>query len=279
MNRILATLSGAALLATAVTAQVNYSFNFDANSTGWTGDFARFTGATSCGGTGGAMRRNLYSGATTGQLISPLTGTSFGGSTTIAYTYKVANWSANTVGTAAPFGSIDVQHGATATGPWTTVATFADELQTGLCLPKLHVFTPPAGPLYVRFSCTWAAGASDAYWNFDNVVITEVSGACSGTPSPGNTIGPVGGACPGANFVLTLQNATPGAGVTYQWYSSTVSASGPWTALGTSATQTTSQVVTTWYYCTVTCLLNVGTSNVVQVNMSVPAFPQDFSSG
>ena len=151
MNRLLACATVAGLLATAATAQVNYSFNFDANSTGWTGNFGRFTGTTACGGTGGAMRRNLYSGATTGQLISPSTGTSTGGTTTITYDYKVANWSANNVATAATWGSFDVQYGATATGPWTTFATVSNEAQLGNpCQQKTHTFTPPSGPSFAR---------------------------------------------------------------------------------------------------------------------------------
>ena len=58
----------------------------------------------------------------------------------------------------------------------------------------------------------------------------------------------------GANFTLSLQNATPGAVVSYQWYSSTVSGAGPWTPVGTNApTFITNQTAASWYYCDVTC--------------------------
>lgn len=271
-------LIGAALaltLASTTAAQVTYSFNFDANATGWTGDFGRFTGASSCGGTGGAMRRNLYSGATTGSLISPLTGTATGGNCTITFDYKVAIWSANTAGAPAPFGSIAVQYGSTATGPWTTFGTFTDEAQTGLCLNKSFAFNPPAGPLYVRFSCSWTGG--DNYWNFDNINITEVPVACSGTPTPGNTVGPAA-SCPGASFSLSLQNATIGSGVSYQWYYGP-SNTGPWLPLGTASTQSVSQTLATWYYCDVTCGSSTGSSTPVLVPMAVTAFPQDFGGG
>jgi hypothetical protein len=282
MIRTLSILAAATLFAGVAQAQVTYSFNFDTNSTGWTGNFARFTDTTVCGGTGGAMRRNLWSSATTGQLISPSTGTSFGGLTTITYDYKVANWSPNTVPTPTPWGSFDVQYGSTATGPWTTFATVTNETQTGSCLSKTHTFSPPAGPLFIRWSASYAVGSGADYWlNFDNVMVTETVAGCSGTPAPGDVTGASGGACPGANFTLGLQNATTGSGVTYQWYSSTVSSSGPWTALGTAATQTASQVQTTWYYCDVTCSAGpaTGSSNVRQVDMAVPTFPQDFGTG
>ncbi|MBM3963241.1 MAG: hypothetical protein FJ306_15290, partial [Planctomycetes bacterium] len=280
MNRLLACATVAGLLATAATAQVNYSFNFDANSTGWTGNFLRFTGATACGGTGGAMRRNLYPGttSTTGQLISPSTGTSTGGTTTITYDYKAAVWSANTAAAPTPWGSFDVQYGATATGPWTTFATVSNETQLGNpCQQKTHSFTPPAGPLFIRWSATFSGG--DYWLNFDNVTLVESVSPCSGTPAPGNTTAPAN-VCPGSNYVLSLQNSTSGNGVTYQWYSSTTGATGPWNAGPTTPSWSTNQTVDTWYYCDVTCAAGpaTGSSTVAAVatNPLPAAFPRDF---
>ena len=276
----------ALLFASQSMAQVSYSFNFDANSTGWTGNFTRFTGTTSCGGTGGAMRKNLYSSVTTGELISPLTGTSVAGNCTISFDYKVQKWSANTTAAPSPWGTIDVQYGSTATGPWTTFATFTNEAQpNNTCINKSFPFNPPAGALYIRWSCTRLAPVSpdtgDNYWNFDNVVISEVPLPCT-TPAPGNTVGPAN-VCPGANFTLSLQNATPGAVVSYQWYSSTVSGAGPWTPVGTNApTFITNQTAASWYYCDVTCSVGPVTtpSNVLAVPMAAPAaLPQDWSTG
>ena len=278
MNRLLACATAVGLLATAASAQVNYSFNFDANSTGWTGNFARFTGTTTCGGTGGAMRRNLWSSAPTGQLVSPSVGTSNGGTTTITFDYKAAVWSANTAGAPTPWGNFDVQYGATATGPWTTIANVANEAQTGSCINKSFTFSPAAGPLFIRFNCSWAGG--DYWLNFDNVVLSESASACSGTPTPGNTIAPTE-ACSGAPLTLSLQNSTPGTGVTFQWYSSTVSATGPWSPVGTSApTLATSQTVDSWYYCDVTCGgTATGSSAVGFVPMSTPASVQGWDTG
>lgn len=273
-------LLGAALalgFAASAAAQVSFTQNFDLNSTGWTGNFARFTGATTCGGVGGAMRRNLWSSATTGQLISPSTGNSTGGVITMTYDYKVAVWSANTVPQGAPWGTFDVQYGATATGPWTTVATETDETQVSACINKSLTFTAPAGPVFVRFSATFA-GTGDYWLNFDNVSLSEVAAPCAGTPAPGNTVGPVGGACSGVNFTLSTQNATPGSGVGYQWYYGP-SNTGPWLTLGTAAAQSISQTLDTWYYCDVTCGSATGSSSPVLVPMSVPTFPRDFEAG
>lgn len=151
-------------------AQVNYSQNFNTDAGSFTGGFTRFTGATACGGSGGAMRRNLYSGVTTGELISPNTGTANGTSAQIiTYDYKAATWSANTSGTN-PWGSFVVQYGSSAAGPWTTIATVSQETQNGSCISKSHTFTPPAGSLFIRFSATWSSG--DYYLNFDNIAVT-----------------------------------------------------------------------------------------------------------
>lgn len=97
---------------------------------------------------------------------------------------------------------------------------------------------------------------------------------CTGTPDPGNTISSLNPACPGVNFTLSLQNVTPGTGVTYQWQSSTTGGA-PWTNLGTATTQVTSQTVATWYQCVVTCTNSglIGTSNPVQVTMNVASVP------
>jgi len=282
MKRSLLILPAIGLLAAAASAQVNYSQDFAASSASWTG-FSWYSGATACGGSGGAVRKNLYGSVPTGALVSPSLGTSFGGLTTIDFDYKVCDWSANTVGTLAPFGTIDVQYGPSASGPWTTVGSFTDEVQSGSCIHKSFAFSPAAGSLFVRFNCTRSTGStSDSYWNFDNVVLVEAVSACSGTPAPGNVTGaPAGGACPATNFTLGLQNATTGSGVTYQWYSSTTSAGGPWNPLGTSATLSASQVVDSWYYCDVTCSAgpSTGSSAVEFVPMSTPSAVQDWSTG
>jgi len=272
----------ALLFASPSKAQVNFSASFDVDSTGWTGNFFRFTGATSCGGSGGAMQRRLDgTGAnSTGQLISPLTGTSIGGTCTITFNYKIQAWSANNVAASTPWGTIRVQYGATAAGPWTTFATFANETQlNNTCLSKSFSFNAPAGPLFIRWDCLWTAG--NRFWNFDNVSITEVPSSPCITPAPGSTFGS-GQVCSGDPFTLSLQNPTPGATVSYQWRSSTVSATGPWTNVGPNApSYVASQSAPSWYYCDVTCSNGPVTtaSNVVFVPQALaPTFPQGWDT-
>jgi len=109
----------------------------------------------------------------------------------------------------------------------------------------------------------------------NNVLVDNIAlpVACAGPVDPGATESTSVLACTGANFTLSLENATVGSGVSYQWYASTTSASGPFDITGpTTATWTTSQSVPTWYYCTVTCVNGpaTGDSDVLAVAQDVP---------
>ncbi len=92
---------------------------------------------------------------------------------------------------------------------------------------------------------------------------------CSGTPAPGNTIASSAAVGTGSTVNLSLQNATTGLGVTYQWQSGP-SSSGPWTNISgaTNATAAPTVNAVTWYQCLVTCSGNTGTSNPVQVGLT-----------
>jgi GEVED domain/Secretion system C-terminal sorting domain len=235
-------------------AQVSYSTNFNANSTGWTGNITRTTATSACGSA--SMRRNMYSGATTGNMVSPLTGSAQGGLVTLTYDYKVANWSANTVGTPNPWGSFNVQYGPSATGPWTTVQTIdaTNHIVSGTCATQSVTFTPPVGNVYIKWDAFWTAG--DYYINFDNVSAQEALPPCVGTPAPGNTISTVASVCVAVPFTLSLQNATAGSGVTYVWESAddaaftmNVATLAPTSATAIVASQTSAK----YYRCTVTC--------------------------
>ncbi len=105
----------------------------------------------------------------------------------------------------------------------------------------------------------------------DYLINVTASSNCFGMPNPGNTISSVTTSCGSISFNLSLQNNVTGAGVSYQWYVSTVGAAGPWTPTGpNSPFFSTSLAQTSWYYCAVTCSFgpNTGNSNPVQVNLT-----------
>ncbi len=240
--------------------QINYSFNFDANATGWTGDFARFTTSTACGGSGGSMRRNLYSTQTTGQLISPLVGTSNGMSATVSYSYKAAVWIANNAAQA-NWGTFDVQYGSTATGPWTTFATITNETQLGnACISKSHNVTLPVGNIFIRFRPTWQSG--DYYLNFDNIVVTQVAATpCVGTPNAGTAAITLSSGCTGQSFTLSATGLSTGTGITYQWQSSPTGLAGSWSNIvGANASILTTSTTSNTYYQLITTCSNSSSS-------------------
>jgi hypothetical protein len=54
----------------------------------------------------------------------------------------------------------------------------------------------------------------------DKVSVTYTAPSpCSGTPAPGNTVAASTSVCSGSSASLSLQNSTPGSGVSYQWKS------------------------------------------------------------
>jgi hypothetical protein len=118
-----------------LTAQIGYTQTFDSMApgltppTGFTGNFATWSDATTCSGFGVGIRRNLDGTTTTGEVGSFL-GVSTGNPAAFAFDYKVHVWNPNTVPATAPWGTIDVQISNTPTGPWTTIGTITDETQT-----------------------------------------------------------------------------------------------------------------------------------------------------
>ena len=100
------------------------------------------------------------------------------------------------------------------------------------------------------------------------VILTYTLPACSGTPSPGNTIASVNPVASGGTTVLSLQNTTTGSGVTYQWQSSSDNSTWNNISLATSATYSASPTAATYYRCNVTCSGNTGASNSVLVTLT-----------
>src|SRR6202012_1380071 len=73
------------------------------------------------------------------------------------------------------------------------------------------------------------------------------------TPTPGNTVSSANNLCNGATITLSLQNAVPGTGITYKWYSSTDGTNYTIVSNATLSTYTVTPTVATYFKCTVTC--------------------------
>lgn len=126
------------------------------------------------------------------------------------------------------------------------------------------------------------AGTYYAHWNVDalcttatNCVTTTMTyispaTACTNPVLAGTSSASPAAACPSANFSLSLNGATIGTGLSYQWQSS-LSATGPWADIAgaTTANYSLQQSVDTYYQCVVTCSAgSTGTSTPVLVTMN-----------
>lgn len=218
-----ALLSLAILIAfgTTASAQVFHTETFQAGGTGtWTTAGYFNTTTNTCESTR-SVRDNMWSSSTTGNLTSGLLGTSNGLLVTMSFDYKVVDWSAATNPTPANFGTIFVQYGATATGPWTTVHTInsVNHTPSATCATPVVTFTPPAGNLYMKFDCIWNAG--DFYLYFDDINVSQATPTCSGAPAtPTAAISGTSG-CDGVALTLTGTGLDVGTGLSQQWeYSS-----------------------------------------------------------
>lgn len=96
--------------------------------------------------------------------------------------------------------------------------------------------------------------------------------ACAGSPTPGNTLTSSNSVCSGGSVNLSLQNATPGTGVTYDWwadYGSGFSSTGVTTATFTTPALTANSS----FFCVVSCSSGpglYGSSSAITINIVSP---------
>ncbi|MEJ7611584.1 MAG: GEVED domain-containing protein [Ferruginibacter sp.] len=136
---------------------------------------------------------------------------------------------------------------------------------------RIRLIYQPSNPTGTTACGTTTYGQVEDYTI--NVLATP---PCSGTPTPGNTISSVASICPGIPFNLSLQNATAGTGVTYQFQQSSTGVAGSFTNIGpnTSPTYTVPAGITatTYYQAIVTCGTNPpATSIPVTVALTPPS--------
>ena len=128
-------------------------------------------------------------------------------------------------------------------------------------------FTPPANGDY---DVQWngAGCTTDANCHTTTVTNDGPAGPCSNPVNAGTTVSSVGVACSGQTFTLSLNGATSGSGMTYQWQSSTDNVSFTDIPGATGATLQTSQTALTYYQCIVTCSAGIpAISTSVMVDM------------
>ncbi|HSI91249.1 MAG TPA: right-handed parallel beta-helix repeat-containing protein, partial [Adhaeribacter sp.] len=100
-------------------------------------------------------------------------------------------------------------------------------------------------------------------------VIYSLNAPCTAPPTAGTTVASVSAVCPNTNFQLSLNGASMGTGLTFQWQSSPNGTTG-WTNIAgaTNSTLTTSQVTTSFYRAQLTCSGQTASSTPIQVTTS-----------
>ncbi|RWW98871.1 Ig-like domain-containing protein [Flavobacterium cerinum] len=146
---------------------------------------------------------------------------------------------------------------------------------------NIPVMAPAADGIYTGLfgsTSTFVAGTPNTIQsntavtaaNYTGFISYAKSNLCAGTPVPGNTIASTNAICAGASVTLSVQNATLGSGVTYQWQSSPDNVTYTDIALATSATYVTTPLASLYYQLKVTCASGpaTGTSTPVQITFS-----------
>lgn len=120
---------------------------------------------------------------------------------------------------------------------------------------KTIFFNSNSATTIIRFRGYSDLGNSD--FGLDNVQINRWAN-CSGAPVGGLATATPGSVCLGEPVSLLVTGATDGNGITYQWQVSTVGVAGPFTNIAgaTNPNASTTQGVTSYYRCLVTCTLS-----------------------
>lgn len=263
-------LLGTLLLTYGARSQVNYSQAW--NSAGlfsWTGGG---TNTTTLPCVTRSVRYNLYNSAPTWNFVSPSLGISAGNSTTIQFSYKLIDYNTSGALPNSPaWGTILVQTGTSASGPWTTIGTIdpTNHVAAATCAVKSYNTVPGSGStLFVRFASTWSNG--DYYLYIDEFSAVENLPACSGSPNAGTVVSSGPTSC-ATNFTLTRPNSETG--VTVQWQQS-LNIGGPYTNVlsgGNSNTYTSTAPSTpTYYQCVVTCTSSGQSATTTPVLVNPP---------
>lgn len=103
--------------------------------------------------------------------------------------------------------------------------------------------------------------------NYNGFLSFANSNACSGTPTPGNTISSSNSICLGETVTLSLQNITNGSGVTYQWKSSTDGITYTAISGAMNPTLTISPTQAEYYICEVTCSTGPTSANSLPIQI------------
>ena len=155
------------------------------------------------------------------------------------------------------------------TGPHTESGNFVIPTNATLGVTGLRVITSEQNTAITNPCLQYSWGETEDY-----TINIVAASACSGMPSPGNTIASQTTICTGKTTVLSLQNWILGSGVSYQWYNSAGAISGATTFSYTTPSLTNAES----YYCRVTCSGSGLSANSTPVIITMSPFTDCYCS-
>jgi hypothetical protein len=183
-----------------------------------------------------------------------------------------------TITTCAFYGEYSTVNGVAAASQYTSTINGGGFVTVRQGTPGGPVVASGASPL------TWSSTTAGTYymhWNSNAacgtgtgclaVTITYVGLAfpCTDPAVAGTTVSNPAAACPTQNFTLSLNGASLGSGLTYQWQSSPDGTTYTDVAGATNSSLSTTQTATTFYQCIISCSAGTpATSTPVQVDMN-----------
>lgn len=186
MNLLLKHINFGILLCVTVVghAQIDYSENFSAGATGWTGSGFETATVADCSGNGAIRARvnSQIAESKTIMAISAPLGVSDGGDVALHYSIRLLAYDAAIPQYALPntdFGRITLDVGPSVEGPWSTVdrIDISTYTPTADCLQRTATLGVPSGQrLYLRFAAIPGTAVNQDYY----VYIDEIS-AVQGT--------------------------------------------------------------------------------------------------
>ena len=200
--------------------QVNLSYSFPTNLSGWTGNGARTT-VSPCSA-GGSVRFNLYNTVPTMNFVSPYFDPQ-AQQVTITYSTKCLLFS--NIALAANTGTVTtkLQWATSTLGPWTDLVNSTyPNVNSVSCVQNSASFTPGFGNVYVRFNTILNNSNSDVYFYLDDITISSPAPVqCSNLPSTSTISSSTTNICAGSSatincgdFGLSIDGMSP------TWYMS-----------------------------------------------------------
>ena len=158
--------------------QINLTQDFDNGTQGWETNTFFLVSISPCSGK--SARKNIFSPATSGDMISPnQVGLSNGNDLSVSLDYKIVDWGLGTVAAQPGWGDFQIQYSTDDGSNWITIDTIDDSnhVTSNQCANLSYNVSgsnvPAGGDFKFRINATYADG--DYYLYIDNINIVQIT--------------------------------------------------------------------------------------------------------